>query len=106
MPIVGGDAGGACGSFGELSTFSFYANKLITTGEGGMVLTDDDALAERLRALRNLCFGPERRFYHEELGFNFRLTNLQAALGVAQIERMEEIVAAQARSSAPSTFAG
>jgi perosamine synthetase len=82
-----------CGSFGTLSCFSFYANKLITTGEGGMVLTDDPKLAEKARSLRNLCFEPNRRFHHEELGFNFRLTNLQAALGVAQLERIEEIIA-------------
>lgn len=82
-----------CGSFGALSTFSFYANKPVTTGEGGMVLTDDQRLAERARALRNLCFQPGRRFYHEALGFNFRLTNLQAALGVAQLERIDQIVA-------------
>jgi perosamine synthetase len=82
-----------CGSFGDLSCFSFYANKLITTGEGGMVVTDDDALAEKARSLRNLCFLPSRRFHHEELGFNFRLTNLQAAIGVAQLRRMAEIVA-------------
>jgi perosamine synthetase len=81
-----------CGSFGLMSCFSFYANKLVTTGEGGMILTDDSAVAERLRSYRNLCFLPNRRFYHEELGFNFRLTNLQAALGVAQIDRMHEIV--------------
>jgi len=82
-----------CGSFGTLSCFSFYANKLITTGEGGMVLTDDPTLAEKTRSLRNLCFQAHRRFYHEELGFNFRLTNLQAALGLAQMERIEEIIA-------------
>jgi perosamine synthetase len=82
-----------CGSFGTLSCFSFYANKLVSTGEGGMVLTDDAGLAEKARSLRNLCFQRDRRFYHEELGFNFRLTNLQAALGVAQLERMDEIVA-------------
>jgi perosamine synthetase len=81
-----------CGSFGTLSCFSFYANKLITTGEGGMVLTDDPELAEKARSLRNLCFQGNRRFYHEELGFNFRLTNLQAALGVAQLERVHEII--------------
>ena len=81
-----------CGSFGMLSCFSFYANKLITTGEGGMVLTDDAKLAEKARSLRNLCFQANRRFHHEELGFNFRLTNLQAALGVAQLERIEEII--------------
>jgi perosamine synthetase len=82
-----------CGGFGTTSTFSFYANKLVTTGEGGMLLTDDDQLADRAARLRNLGFLPERRFYHTELGFNFRLTNLQAALGVAQVERMPEIVA-------------
>lgn len=82
-----------CGSFGALSCFSFYANKLITTGEGGMVLTDDPELAAKASSLRNLCFQPGRRFYHEELGFNFRMTNLQAALGLAQLERMDQIVA-------------
>jgi perosamine synthetase len=81
-----------CGSFGTLSCFSFYANKLITTGEGGMILTDDPNLAEQARSLRNLCFQPHRRFYHEQLGFNFRLTNMQAALGLAQLERMEVII--------------
>jgi perosamine synthetase len=82
-----------CGGAGDLSTFSFYANKLVTTGEGGMVVTDDAAIAARVRSLRNLCFRPERRFHHTELGHNFRLTNLQAALGVAQLERIDEIVA-------------
>ena len=81
-----------CGSFGTLTCFSFYANKLITTGEGGMVLTDDPALAEKARSLRNLCFHGNRRFHHTELGFNFRLTNLQAAIGVAQLERIAEII--------------
>lgn len=81
-----------CGSFGDMSCFSFYANKLITTGEGGMVLTDKPELAERLRSLRNLCFQPQRRFYHDELGFNFRLTNIQAAIGLAQLENMDKII--------------
>jgi perosamine synthetase len=81
-----------CGKFGEMSCFSFYANKLITTGEGGMILTDREDLAQRLRDLRNLCFQPGRRFFHEHLGYNFRLTNLQAAIGVAQIDRMGEII--------------
>jgi len=81
-----------CGSFGEMSCFSFYANKLITTGEGGMILTDDASLAEKLRSLSNLCFQPARRFYHEAFGFNYRLTNLQAALGLSQVQRMEEII--------------
>jgi perosamine synthetase len=82
-----------CGSFGAISTFSFYPNKHVTTGEGGMLVTDDEKLAERCRSLRNLCFQPQKRFVHEELGWNFRMTNLQAAVGVAQLERLEEFVA-------------
>lgn len=82
-----------CGGMGHLSAFSFYANKLITTGEGGMVLTSDAAYAEKACSLRNLCFRPERRFYHTELGYNYRMTNMQAALGVAQLERFDQIVA-------------
>ena len=81
------------GGLGDMGCFSFYANKIITTGEGGMVLTRDAAQAERLRALRNLCFRKERRFYHTELGHNYRLTNLQAAIGLAQLERIDESVA-------------
>lgn len=81
------------GSFGELSCFSFYANKIVTTGEGGMVLTDDELLAGKLRAHRNLCFKPERRFYHTELGHNYRMTNIQAAIGLAQMELVEDHVA-------------
>ena len=84
--------GRPCGSFGDISTFSFYPNKHITTGEGGMLVTDDDALAARCRSLRNLCFAPPRRFVHEEWGWNLRMTNLQAALGVAQLERLDEFV--------------
>lgn len=82
-----------CGSFGDVSTVSFYPNKHITTGEGGMVLVDDDALAGRCRALRNLFFDKERRFIHEEMGWNFRMSNMQAAVGVAQLERIAETVA-------------
>lgn len=85
-------AGQPCGSFGDISTFSFYPNKHITTGEGGMIVTNDDRLAERCRSLRNLCFQPQKRFVHEELGWNFRMTNLQAALGLAQLERLDEFV--------------
>ncbi len=84
--------GRRCGSFGALSTFSFYPNKHITTGEGGMVVTDDAALAERCRSLRNLCFKPQKRFVHDELGWNYRMSNVQAALGVAQLERLDEFV--------------
>lgn len=85
--------GRPCGSFGDVSIFSFYPNKHVTTGEGGMLVTDDDRLAERCRSLRNLCFQAKKRFVHEELGYNFRMTNLQAALGLAQVERLEEFVA-------------
>jgi len=81
-----------CGSFGDISTFSFYPNKLLTTGEGGMVLTDSDHLAYRCLSLRNLCFQTDKRFIHEELGWNFRMSNVQAALGVAQLERLDESV--------------
>ncbi len=81
-----------CGGMGDAAAFSFYANKIITTGEGGMVLTDDAVIAERASSYRNLCFKPEKRFYHTELGYNFRMTNLQAAIGVAQLERVEEFI--------------
>ncbi|MBX5008481.1 DegT/DnrJ/EryC1/StrS family aminotransferase [Rhizobium lentis] len=84
--------GQPCGSFGDVSIFSFYPNKHITTGEGGMIVTDSDAIADRSRSLRNLCFLPARRFVHEELGWNMRMTNMQAALGCAQLERLPEFV--------------
>jgi perosamine synthetase len=83
--------GRSCGSFGDISTLSFYPNKHLTTGEGGMILTDDAELAERCRSLRNLCF-QEKRFVHKELGWNFRMSNLQAALGLAQLERLDEFL--------------
>jgi perosamine synthetase len=87
--LIGGSyKGRPCGSLGTISTFSFYPNKHITTGEGGMVVTDDPSLAERCRSLRNLCFHAKQRFVHEELGWNFRMTNLQAALGLAQLESL------------------
>jgi perosamine synthetase len=84
--------GKRCGSLGDLGCFSFYANKIITTGEGGMVLTNDPAHAERVKSLRNLCFQKERRFFHTALGHNFRMTNIQAALGLAQVENIEAAV--------------
>lgn len=84
--------GKKCGGLGHISCFSFFANKIITTGEGGMVLTSDDKLAERLRLYRNLCFQSKQRFLHEQIGHNFRLTNLQAALGLAQLERIESFI--------------
>ncbi len=81
-----------CGSIGHLSSFSFYPNKLITTGEGGMVLTDDENFAKRAKSYRNLCFEDHERFLHYDLGFNYRMTNLQAAIGLAQLEKVENIV--------------
>lgn len=82
--------GKMCGSFGDISIFSFYPNKHITTGEGGMLVCNDKDLAERCKKLRNLAFEPNgRRFVHHELGWNYRMTNLQAALGLAQLENIE-----------------
>ncbi|MBI5806999.1 MAG: DegT/DnrJ/EryC1/StrS family aminotransferase [Ignavibacteriales bacterium] len=82
-----------CGNFGDISTFSFYPNKHITTGEGGMILTNDYNLAEKCKKLKNLAFEPNKpRFIHYELGWNYRLTNMQAALGLAQLERIDEHV--------------
>ena len=83
-------AGRRVGSMGDMACFSFYANKIVTTGEGGMVVTNDQNYAERLRALRNLCFRPDRRFYHTEIGHNYRMTNVQAAIGLAQMEQVED----------------
>lgn len=84
--------GKPCGSFGDISTFSFYPNKHITTGEGGMIMTDDEELAERCRMLRNLCFRKDVRYVHDEISDNYRFTNLQAAVGLAQLERLDEFV--------------
>lgn len=86
-------SGRLVGTIGLAGCFSFYANKIVTTGEGGMVVTDDDGLAERARRLKDLAHDPERRFLHTELGFNYRLTNLQAAVGVAQLEEIDRFIA-------------
>lgn len=85
-----------CGALGDAAATSFYANKIVTTGEGGMVLADDTGVAERARSYRNLCFRPERRFFHTEIGYNFRMTNLQAAVGLAQTERLDEFIGIKA----------
>jgi perosamine synthetase len=85
--------GTPCGSFGDVSCLSFYSNKHVTTGEGGMVLCNDETLAVRARSLRNLCFLPHRRFLHEELGWNYRMSNLQAAVGLAQLENLSAHIA-------------
>jgi perosamine synthetase len=89
--------GRLCGSFGFASTFSFYANKAITTGEGGMVLTSDQDLRDKIKYFRNLAFAPPpgKRFIHEDLGWNYRLGSMQAALGNSQLARMDEIVEAK-----------
>ena len=94
----GAELGGArVGGLGRAGTFSFYANKIVTSGEGGMVTTNDAALERVLRRLRDHAFDPARHFWHEYLGFNYRMTNLQAAVGLAQTERLAEIVAARRR---------
>jgi perosamine synthetase len=81
-----------CGSMGDIAATSFYANKIITTGEGGMVVTNNEKYASRARAYRNLYFGKEERFNHLELGYNFRMTNMQAALGVARLEQIKKFI--------------
>lgn len=84
--------GRKCGSMGNINAFSFYGNKIITTGEGGMVVTDDDALAERARSLKDLAHVPVRRFLHQEVAYNYRMTNLQAAVGLGQMEHIEDFL--------------
>ena len=85
--------GKKCGSFGDLSTFSFYANKHITTGEGGMVLTNNKKLFIKLKSLRNLCFGSgDNRFNHDDIGYNYRLTNIQSAIGYGQLKNIKWII--------------
>jgi perosamine synthetase len=81
------------GAMGGLGCFSFYANKIVTTGEGGMVVTDDAALAEKCRRLKDLAHAPGRRFLHTELAFNYRMTNVQAAIGLAQLEEIDRYIA-------------
>jgi len=81
-----------CGSFGDISIFSFYANKQITTGEGGMITTNNKKIYEYCNSLRNLCFGKIDRFNHDGIGWNYRMTNIQASLGVSQLKRINTIV--------------
>ncbi len=88
-----GDRWLKCGSMSDVGCFSFYANKVVTTGEGGMVMTNDASIAARAASYRNLCFHAEKRFYHTDLCANFRMTNLQAAVGIAQLERIDEVIA-------------
>ncbi|GAB4546954.1 MAG: DegT/DnrJ/EryC1/StrS family aminotransferase [Anaerolineae bacterium] len=88
------------GSLSDVAVFSFFGNKIITTGEGGMVLTDDAALAERCFFLENQARQKENPYWHPEIGYNYRMTNLQAALGVAQLERIEDLIAVRVRNAA------
>ena len=81
-----------CGSYGDISTFSFYANKQITTGEGGMITTNNKKLYEKSLSLKNLSFGKKDRFNHDDIGWNYRMTNIQASLGVSQLNRINQIV--------------
>jgi len=85
------------GGIGDIGCFSFYGNKILTTGEGGMVTTNDDHLASRVRFLKDHAMDPHRRYFHPEVGYNYRMTNLQAALGCAQLERAEELLAKRRR---------
>jgi perosamine synthetase len=88
-------AGRPAGSLGDAATFSFYGNKLITTGEGGCITTNDAAFARRVRFLKDHAMSPDRRYFHPEVGFNYRMTNLQAALGCAQLQRFPALLAAK-----------
>lgn len=88
------------GSIGDVGCFSFYGNKIITTGEGGMCLANDGKLAERMRFLRDHAMSPDKRYWHPELGYNMRMTNIQAAIGVAQLEQIGKFLAAKVRNAA------
>jgi perosamine synthetase len=84
--------GKKCGSLSDIGCFSFYANKLITTGEGGMLVTNSEEIYKRAQFMKNLCFGESNRFLHEDIGFNYRMTNIQAALGVSQIKKIDSLL--------------
>ena len=88
------------GGIGDIGCFSFYANKIITCGEGGMIVTNDEEIAERAKSLKNLAFPKEKRIYlHSEVGYNYRMTNIQAAIGLAQLERIDELVEMRRRNA-------
>ena len=87
------------GGIGHIGCFSFYANKIITTGEGGMIVTNDKEIAEKAMSLKNLAFSKERRFLHTDLGFNYRMTNIHAAIGLAQFEKIDELVERRRRNA-------
>lgn len=91
--------GKTVGGIGDIGCFSFYANKIITTGEGGMIVTNNQGIADRARSLKDLAFSKERRFLHTDLGFNYRMTNIQAAIGLAQFSRIDELVERRRRNA-------
>lgn len=80
------------GTFGDISCFSFFANKIITTGEGGMCITDNLEFAEKMKLLRDHGMNPEKRYWHDQIGFNYRMTNMQAAIGVAQLKKLDNFI--------------
>lgn len=84
--------GKKAGSLGDIATFSFYANKILTTGEGGMVVSNNKELIDRVKQTKNLSHKPGKRFFHDEIGFNYRLTNIQAALGVGHLEEIDKYI--------------
>lgn len=88
------------GSFGDAGVFSFYGNKIITTGEGGMITTSDAELVEKIRFLRDHAMSKKRRYWHDILGYNYRLTNIQAAIGVAQMEQIDDFIEIKRRNAA------
>lgn len=84
--------GKCCGALGDIAAFSFYGNKIITTGEGGMVVTNSDLLADKARTLKDLSHTPGKRFTHSALGYNYRMTNMQAGLGLGQLLHLDEFI--------------
>ncbi|MFC1940388.1 DegT/DnrJ/EryC1/StrS family aminotransferase [Chloroflexota bacterium] len=83
--------GRKAGGIGHINCFSFYANKIITCGEGGMVVTSNDEIAEKARRLKDLAHSPQMRFLHTDIAFNYRMTNIQAAIGLAQLENIDQL---------------
>ncbi|MEI8006497.1 MAG: DegT/DnrJ/EryC1/StrS family aminotransferase [Bacteroidota bacterium] len=83
------------GTFGHISCFSFFGNKILTTGEGGMCITSDDALAEKMRILRDHGMNRKKKYWYDQLGFNYRMTNMQAAVGLAQLEQLDTLLASR-----------
>ena len=87
------------GSLSDVACFSFYGNKIITTGEGGMCVTDNEELAEKMRLLRNHGMDPNRRYWHIMVGFNYRMTNIQAAIGLAQLKKLDKFIEVKRRNA-------